>query len=250
MIPLHDDIPTGRIPVLTIALIVACVVGLLYTTSLPDDARRGSQTALFCSYGAVPANILDHSPDTAVGVPADALTCYGLSREQGRFTGLVSHMFLHAGWIHLVGNMLFLWVFGNNVEDRLGRLRFVPFYLGCGVIAALAQSFTEASSDIPMIGASGAVSAMLGAYVVLYPRARIWTLVLFVIPMRLPALLWIGLYFVGQFVSMGKQLGGSGTDTAYVAHVVGFIAGAALITPALAGRRHGTSLGASPAPPT
>lgn len=239
MIPLHDDNPTLRLPLLTIGLILACVVGLLYTLQRPDDASLNGRTALLCSYGVVPANTLDQQPETAPDLGPGDVTCYDLNRDQGRFTGLITHMFLHAGWIHLIGNMWFLWVFGNNIEDRLGRLRFLPFFLGCGVIAALAQAATEASSDIPMIGASGAVSAMLGAYVVLYPRARIWTLVAFVVPMRIPAWFWIGLYFLMQFVSMGQQLSGSGADTAFVAHVAGFVAGALLIRPVLGGRPYG-----------
>lgn len=239
MIPLHDDNPTLRFPVLTVAIIVACVLSLLYQSSRPDDASLSGQAAYMCAYGVVPANTLDEPPAAGAAGPGD-VTCYDVSRDHGRLTGLVTHMFLHAGWIHLIGNMLFLWVFGNNVEDRLGRVRFLPFYAVCGAISALAQALTDARSDIPMIGASGAVSAMLGAYIVLYPRAGIWSLIV-VLPMKVPAWAWIGLYFIMQFLYLGDQMSGGDTGTAYAAHVVGFVAGAALIRVALAGR--------PPAPP-
>ena len=234
MIPLHDDNPTLRFPILTVAIILACFGVLLFQTSKPDDASLGGQVAFMCEYGVVPANTLDEPP-TGTTAPGE-VTCYDVARENGRFISLVTHQFLHAGWIHLIGNMLFLWVFGNNIEDRMGRIRFIPFYLLCGIIAALAQAFTESTSDIPMIGASGAVSAMLGAYVVLYPRAGIWTLVAMVFPAKVPAWAWVGIYFVLQFVYLGQQMTGGASDTAYAAHVGGFVAGMALIKPFLAGR--------------
>ena len=146
--------------------------------------------------------------------------------------------------LHLVFNMLFLWVFGNNIEDRLGRLRFLPFYLLCGALAGLAQARRTPDSPIPLIGASGAISGVLGAYLVLYPRVRIWTVVLplFFLPFKLPAWLWLGIYFALQFVYLGDAATSGGGGVAYMAHIGGFVAGAVLIRPFLAG-------GASRPPP-
>lgn len=234
MLPLHDDNPTYRIPFLTIALILACVAVFLYQRSLPDDLSRDGQVGFTCSHGWVPANTL--AADTPQPRPDGQVTCLELNRDEGRWWGLISYQFLHAGWLHLLGNMLFLWVFGNNIEDRLGRIRFVPFYLLCGVVAALAEGMVDRHSDIPMVGASGAVSGMLGAYLLLYPRAGVWTLVAFVIPAKIPAWLWIGFYFVMQVVYLGGQATGGDGGTAYLAHLAGFACGAALIRPLLAGR--------------
>ena len=132
--------------------------------------------------------------------------------------------------------MLFLWVFGNNIEDRLGRIRFLPFYLLCGALAGIAQSAADADSPVPLIGASGAISGILGAYLVLYPRVGVWTVVLplFFLPFRLPAWLWLAIYLVLQAVFLGDSAGGG--DVAYLAHIGGFVAGAALIKPFLIGR--------------
>jgi membrane associated rhomboid family serine protease len=148
-------------------------------------------------------------------------------------------MFLHGGWLHLLGNMLFLWVFGNNVEDRLGRLRYALFYLVCGYLAAYGFALADANSSQPLIGASGAVSGILGAYLVLYPKARVWSLVPFLLflPLRLPAWLVLGLWFLLQWVySAGYTVSGAGS-VAYLAHVVGFIVGALLALPLRRPRR-------------
>src|SRR5262249_38779332 len=137
-------------------------------------------------------------------------------------------MFLHAGWLHLLGNMLFLIVFGNNIEDRMRKLPFLVFYLACGFVAAYGFAAASPSSTAPLIGASGAISGILGAYLVLYPRARVWSLVpfLFFIPLRLPAWIVLGLWFVLQWVySAGIATAGAGS-VAYLAHVFGFLAGA------------------------
>jgi membrane associated rhomboid family serine protease len=142
-------------------------------------------------------------------------------------------MFLHGGWLHLLGNMLFLWVFGNNVEDRLGRIRYLLFYLVCGYAAAYAFALVNPDSTQPLIGASGAIAGVLGAYLVLYPRARVWSLVPFLlfIPLRLPAWLVLGLWFLLQWAySAGFAVSQAG-DVAYLAHVAGFLLGALLALP-------------------
>jgi membrane associated rhomboid family serine protease len=166
--------------------------------------------------------------------PPGDVTCEFLNNQEPIFSGLFTSQFLHAGWAHLLGNMLFLWVFGNNIEDRLGRIRFLPFYLLGGAAAAIVQGVTDTNSLTPLVGASGAISAVLGAYLVLYPRAKVLTLLGW-IPLRIPAWVVIGGFIVLQFVYLGGQ-GASGDGVAYWAHVGGFFAGALLIIPFLVGR--------------
>jgi len=240
VIPLKDDNPTHRLPVLTIALILACVGVFLYQLSLPDDASLGSEVAFTCEYGMVADHTLNGADPSAelsrLAVDGGTVTCQSLNQEHNRFLGLISYQFLHADWLHLLGNMLFLWVFGNNIEDRLGRLRFIPFYLLCGVAAALGQAFVDPSTDVPLIGASGAIAGMLGAYILLFPRAGVWTLVAFVIPLKVPAWLWIGIYFALQFLYLGGSATSAGGGVAYMAHIAGFVAGFVLVRPFATGR--------------
>jgi membrane associated rhomboid family serine protease len=217
VIPLKDDVPVSRAPVVTIALISANVAAFLWQVAvvgLPLSVRIG---------GAIPYEILtlrDIAPPDLVPPP---------------FTILTS-MFLHGGFMHIAGNMLFLWIFGNNVEDVLGRARFVLFYLASGVVAALAQTIVSAmSSDptaltVPMVGASGAIAGVLAGYWVLFPRARVLTLVPIFFIFRLiyvPAAFFIGLWFVIQLVS--AFLGSDGSGVAFVAHVGGFATGFVLV---------------------
>ena len=195
MIPLHDDNPTDIMPVVTVGLIALCVVAFLWQLSL---GQRGYEAAVY-SLGVIPAVLLDKvelAPELVI-VPAGAT--------------LFTSMFLHGGIFHLAGNMLYLWIFGNNVEDSMGHVRFTIFYLLCGVAAAFGQVLQDPDSQIPMIGASGAISGVLGAYLLLYPRAR----VLVLIPLgfiaqlvRMPAGWVLGLWFVlqiGSSVLAGNQ---------------------------------------------
>jgi membrane associated rhomboid family serine protease len=217
VIPLKDDVPVRRPPVVTIALIAANVAAFLWqiaVVGLPLSVQVG---------GAIPYEILtlrDVPPADLVAPP---------------FTVLTS-MFLHGGFMHIAGNMLFLWIFGNNVEDVLGRFRFVLFYLACGIVAALAQVAVaaaggdEASLLVPMVGASGAIAGVLAAYMILFPRARVLTLVPIFIFIRLiyvPAVFFIGLWFVLQLLS--AFLGDQGSGVAFVAHVGGFVTGFVLV---------------------
>jgi membrane associated rhomboid family serine protease len=136
-------------------------------------------------------------------------------------------MFLHGSWLHLLGNMLFLWIFGNNIEDRFGRFWYLLFYLGCGLLATYGFAFADPNSTDPLLGASGAIAGVLGAYLVLFPRARVWSLVpfLFFIPLRLPAWIVLGLWFVVQWAYTSGVAVPSSGSVAYLAHVVGFLAG-------------------------
>ena len=222
VIPLKDDIPVSHAPVVTVALIATNAAVFLWQVmiGLPLSVEVG---------GAIPYEILtlrDVGPQDLVPPP---------------FT-LLTSMFLHGGFMHIAGNMLFLWIFGNNVEDVLGRLRFLLFYLACGTVAALSQvGVTALGGDppallVPMVGASGAIAGVLAAYMLLFPRARVLTLVPIFIFIRLiyvPAGFFIGLWFALQLAS--ALLGGSGSGIAFVAHIGGFASGFALVK--LAGPR-------------
>ena len=215
MIPLHDDNPTTLKPVVTVGLIVACCLVFLWQISLgsQDQAR-----AVF-SLGLIPAVLLGERELPAhIALIPSQLT-------------VVSSMFLHGGWMHLIGNMLYLWIFGNNIEDAMGYGRFILFYLVCGAAAAFAQILQDPESTVPMIGASGAISGILGAYLVLYPRARVLVLVwlgFFIHTLRLPAGFVLGFWFVLQYLNAAVS-GEAGGGVAWWAHIGGFVSGAALI---------------------
>ena len=217
MIPLHDDNPTDLKPVITVGLILACGLVFFWQANLPPDAAR---RAVY-GFGMVPAVIFGSAtlPADVAVLPAPAT--------------IVTSMFLHGGLMHLLGNMLFLWIFGNNIEDSMGHLRFIVFYLICGIAAAFAQALQDPGSTLPMIGASGAIGGVLGGYAMLFPRAHVLVLVplgFFMHLMRIPALLVLGLWFLLQFLysaMAGEQQGG----VAYWAHIGGFVAGMVLIIP-------------------
>ena len=235
MIPLKDVNPTRRPAVLTIALIVVCVLVFGYQQTKTDDLSLDSRQGFICEYGLIADNVA-HGPGSE---PVDG--CDHLNEEHPRLLALLTSLFLHADWLHLGFNMLFLWVFGNNIEDRLGRIRFVPFVLLCGVAASLAQVLVDPGSQVPLIGASGAISGILGAYLVLYPKVRVWTVVLPLVflPFKLPAWIWLLIYFALQLLYLGDDATAGGGGVAYMAHIGGFIAGAALIRPFLVGRGDG-----------
>lgn len=211
MFPLRDDNPTARMPVVTIALIGACALVFLW------QFQAGGVDLVARRYGLTPGRLF--------GVAADP---YGAASAE--MTVLTS-MFLHGGFMHLAGNMLFLWIFGDNVEDATGRFRFLLFYLLAGAGAAATQVAVAPASDIPMIGASGAVSGVLGAYLLLHPRARVLTLVFlgfFITTIRIRAWVLLAAWFGGQTVSaLAADPGAPGV--AWFAHVGGFLAGVLLI---------------------
>jgi membrane associated rhomboid family serine protease len=206
VIPLRDDIPSRRLPVVTWLLIAANAAVFLHELSLGPAAR-----SFILGLGIVPARF-------AIDPGAGAQT-------------LFSSMFIHGGWGHLLGNMLFLWIFGDNVEDRMGHVPFLFFYLAAGLAAGLTHIYTQVGSLVPTVGASGAVAGVLGAYFVLYPRARVLTL-LPTFPMavaEIPAVFFLGIWFVFQIFSGALQLSiarGAG-GVAFLAHVGGFLAGLA-----------------------
>jgi membrane associated rhomboid family serine protease len=215
MIPLKDDNASELKPYVTVSLIVACVAVFLWQRSLDVVQGRRAVDAL----GAIPAVLL-----TNARLPLDL---QWIPRYQSPLTS----MFLHGGWLHLSGNMLYLWIYGDNVEDSLGHWRYLAFYLICGTAAVFAQAVSEPHSAYPIIGASGAISGVLGAYLLLFPRAQVLTLVLlpfFFTTLRLPAMWLLLLWFAVQLVSdLVIQDGGAGV--AFRAHIGGFLGGMLLV---------------------
>jgi membrane associated rhomboid family serine protease len=209
--------PTRRTPVVTLGLIA--VTSAVFAIELLVEASGGEAalTDLFETWGAVPSRV-----SAALSGAGDA---------GAAATSVVASLFIHGGWVHLLGNMLFLWIFGNNIEDRLGRLAYLVFYLAGGVAATLAQIWIDPAGDVPIVGASGAIAATLGAYAVLYPRARILTLVFLVFFYQLlevPALVVLGFWFLLQLVDGVASLGATTAQggVAFFAHIGGFVAGA------------------------
>ncbi len=247
VLPVHDTNPTRRTPVVTYLLIAINVVAFLLspvaTHVLGGDAvtQQCRQVAFFDRYAAEPKEVLsnEQQPSAATGQVAtegERVGCAAQSPPPFAKTPVLSvltAMFLHGGWLHLLGNMLFLYVFGDNVEDRLGRLKYLLFYLVGGYVATYGFSLFDASSTQPLIGASGAIAAVLGAYLVLYPRAKVWSLLtfLFFFPVRLPAWLVLGSWFVLQYVYFRGASLAQGSGVAYGAHVVGFLFGVLLVLP-------------------
>jgi membrane associated rhomboid family serine protease len=220
VIPLRDANPTRRTPVVTLALIAAC--GLVFAWQLGILAQGGDDalTRFVDQHGVIPADL-----SAAIG-RGDLVSEPVLD--------VLTSMFLHAGWLHLLGNMLYLWIFGNNVEDRMGRPAYLAFYLLGGIVAVAGQVLIDPASDVPMIGASGAISATLGAYLVLYPAARIQSLVFlgfFYQLIAVPAIIVLGFWFVLQVIdglgSLGASTGIEG-GVAFFAHIGGFVFGALL----------------------
>src|SRR3984957_3107703 len=214
MIPLQDDTPSARKACVTISLIIACCVVFLWQRSLDEAAARRVLAAL----GAIPAVLL-----TSARLPPDL-------QWVPRHASILTSMFLHGGWLHLLGNMLYLWIYGDNVEDSMGHGRFLLFYCLCGIAAVYAQALSDPHSAFPIIGASGAISGILGAYLLLFPRAKVLTLVFlpfFFSTLRLPAMWLLLLWFAAQLASDFGVHGGDGV--AFRAHIGGFLAGMLLV---------------------
>src|SRR5476649_1517086 len=201
MIPLRDVIPSRTTPYITVTIIVLNGLAWLFEISLPHDVLP----SFLQVYGVVPAYF--HAPT------------------------LVTSMFLHGSWSHVIGNMWYLWIFGDNVEDRVGHGRFIVFYLLCGILAALGQIAVDPASTLPTIGASGAIAGIMGAYFVLYPHSRVLTLIpwIFLQIVEMPTVVLLGFWFVMQLFSAGAiavtSSSGGGGGVAFAAHVAGFLVG-------------------------
>jgi membrane associated rhomboid family serine protease len=216
MIPLRDANPTRQTPVVTLGLIVACSVAFIYELGLLVSGGADALDAFVTRFGVVPERLLAAWSSEGIATFETAT--------------LVTSQFLHGGWLHLLGNLLFLWIFGNNIEDRLGRLAFLGFYLAGGVAAGLAQVAIDPTSEIPTIGASGAIAATLGAYLVLFPHARVTSLVflgffyqLIDVPAVIVLIFWFVLQLIDGIASLGMTEAGG---VAFFAHIGGFVAGA------------------------
>ena len=209
MIPLKDDNPTSGRPLVTYFLIAACV--LIFLIQFSSESYRSGQ--LFYSYGLIPSVLMGHNqlPMDLYAVPA--------------YLTIFSSMFMHGGFMHLIGNMLYMWIFADNIEDNLGPLKFLVFYLLAGIGAAMTQVFMDTHSQIPMVGASGAIGGVLGAYLINHPNARVLVLIpfgFFSQLIKIRALYVLGFWFILQFIS-------SGGGIAYAAHIGGFVSGMILI---------------------
>jgi membrane associated rhomboid family serine protease len=212
--PLHDDNPTRIVPVVTVTIIVTCVLVFIWQISLGQQFER----AIY-SFGAIPSVVFGIK-----ALPAEL-------EIVPPWTTVLTSMFMHGGWMHLIGNMLYFWIFGNNVEDAMGHVRFVIFYMLCGMAAFLAQSLPAPQSVIPMVGASGAISGVLGAYLLLYPHARVLVAIplgFFIYTTRLAAGWVLAFWFVLQIISSALTGAGEG-GVAFGAHIGGFVAGMVLI---------------------
>lgn len=226
MVPLRDDNPTRSIAYVTYAIIILNVLAFLYQLSLCAESGLSescaSLSAFFQVWALVPAKLTASFAGKSSGLPFPA------------WVTLFSSQFLHGGFMHIAGNMLFLWIFGNNVEDKLGHLKYIIFYLGSGALAALTQWFFDTSSVTPCIGASGAIAGVMGAYILRFPQAKILTLVplgFFITTFQIPAIFFLGFWFLQQAFSGVASLGvETNGGVAYWAHAGGFVFGAVLGT--------------------
>lgn len=221
MIPLRDDNPSSSRPIVTYLLILANVLAFLYMVSLGSEAAI---ERFVVAYGAIPGEITGRTGGSPIS----------------EYPTLLTSMFMHGGWLHLVGNMLYLWIFGDNVEDVMGHGAFLVFYLLVGLAAVWTFILTAPGSTVPMIGASGAIAGVLGAYLALFPRARIISLVplgFFLRVVPVPALLFLPIWFLLQFIQGAASLGADTAGVAWWAHIGGFVAGFVLVWVFARGRR-------------
>jgi len=215
MIPIRDDNPAAKPPLITVTFIALCSLVFLWQQTLTQDA----QEIVVMTMGAIPAVLTG-----GMSLPAELQQLPALAT-------IFTSMFLHGGWMHLLGNMLYLWIFGNNIEDAMGHVKFVLFYFISGLVASMAHVLSDVGSTIPTVGASGAISGVLGAYLLLYPRAQVYTFLLifyFIRLMYIPAGLVLGFWFLLQIASSVLS-GGGGGGVAWWAHIGGFLAGMALV---------------------
>jgi membrane associated rhomboid family serine protease len=228
VIPYRDENPTVLTPIVTVGIVALNVLAWVVIEGLGVER---SVISAVCNYGLIPAEVLQRVPPGAGVEMAPGVFCAVDAGPQ--YWTILTSMFMHGGWMHLIGNMVFFWVFGNNIEDAMGHIRFLVFYVTCGVAAAAAQVAISPNSTVPMVGASGAISGVLGAYLMLYPRVRVHALLplgFYITTVSLPAYVmlgyWILLQLLGSLPQLGNQQGGG---TAFMAHIGGFVAGLVLI---------------------
>jgi membrane associated rhomboid family serine protease len=240
VIPIHDDNPVRRTPVITY-LLVALNFVFFFTEPVVSQIGVGQQSVAqvceqqdyFDRYAAIPKELTSNKPlpphQYAIRTSNGVEQCPVVNESRKKpYLSVLYSMFLHGGWLHILGNMLFLWIFGNNVEDRFGRLKFLLFYLFCGYVAAYGFAYGSPDSVQSLVGASGAIAGVLGAYLVMFPKARVMSIVpiaIVWIPLRLPAWLVLGGWFLLQWLYSSGSGVASGAGVAYLAHVYGFVAG-------------------------
>ena len=228
MFPYKDENPTERPAIITVSIIIANVLAFLL---VQGAGAQGPLARSVCDLGLIPAEIL-HNARPGSGVElAPGLVC--MVDAVPKYWTVITSMFMHGGWFHLIGNMLFLWVFGNNIEDAMGHGKFLLFYLLCGTAAAATQTFVSPHSIVPMVGASGAISGVLGAYLLLYPRVRVHTLIIlpiYITTVALPAWVMLGYWALLQLLSgLGSLSEIDKGGVAFFAHVGGFLTGLVLV---------------------
>lgn len=219
MFPIRDDNPQINTPYMTYALIGLNIIAWFM---LQGYGMGPTLNASVCEFGLIPADIFGHVPNTEVMCPNGSLG----------WLGVFSGMFMHGSWMHIIGNMWFLWVFGDNVEDAMGSINFLIFYLLTGACAAAAQIMADPSSTIPMVGASGAIGGVMGAYIMLYPKVKVHMLVILVViftRFKVPAVAMLGYWILVQVIGGFNSIGAQGGGVAFWAHVGGFVAGAVLV---------------------
>ena len=224
-LPYHDENPRIRPPYITIALIAVTVLVWLIVQGAGTDPAL---TRSVCELGMIPGEITGRAAGVAIELRTGVACVVG---SEPHWQTVVFTMFLHAGWFHLIGNLWFLWLFGDNVEDALGHAGFLAFYLVCGTAAALVQLAADPASPLPMVGASGAIGGVMGAYIVRYPKAPVRVLVflfVFLFRIRVPAFVMLGYWFALQLLDALPQVGGATSGVALWAHVGGFATGAAI----------------------
>jgi membrane associated rhomboid family serine protease len=226
MFPLRDENPLLHTPYATIAIIVLNVLSWMLLQGFGADPTLAES---ICRFGLIPGDVLGTVPPGSSFPLSEELACV-IDGSGGAFSAVTS-MFMHGGWFHIIGNLWFLWIFGDNVEDSMGPVRFAVFYVVCGLAAAAAQTLTDTASIVPMVGASGAIGGVMGAYALLYPRAHIHTLIFlgfYATTVAVPALFMLGYWFLIQILSGLPSLGTKTGGVAFWAHVGGFLAGVAL----------------------
>jgi membrane associated rhomboid family serine protease len=227
MFPIRDENPHFLAPVVTYALIATNALAWAFLQGLGQDPVLARSV---CELGLIPGELLGRLPAGSAFPLTEDTACVITAAPQ--WHTVVTSMFMHGSWLHLIGNMWFLWIFGNNVEDSMGHLRFVFFYLLCGLAAAALQVVSQPGSGIPMVGASGAIGGVMGGYVVLYPQVRVHMLMIFGLWVRtiaVPASFMLGYWFLLQLAGGAVSLGREGGGVAFWAHVGGFVAGALLV---------------------
>ena len=245
MIPIHDSVRSRTFPYVNVAIIAINFAVFFYEVSLSQQTLHGQVTRLdtfIYDWGNIPACTLDALGVNATLSPLATQVC---AMQPHPVWTVFSALFIHGGWLHILGNMLFLWIFGDNVEDSMGHALYAVFYLLVGALSGFTHMFVNAADVTPAVGASGAIAGVMGAYIVLFPRATIAVIIplFFFIPFPVPALLLIGLWFVAQvfsgFSSLGVSAVGAGGGIAYFAHIGGFVAGALLVNAFAVRRRAG-----------